>query len=473
MISRVFYLLIAGGLGGLLGWLVSEPFAPGAIIPLGVDTSSKEWQELFQRTIFHQNIFGLASGLFIGALIGGASGWAQGSMKQIKRGLGLGAVMGAVAGGLGVWIASVVYAAMMAPYRAADSIHAGSPIQLVARAVGWGIFGMLLGGGQAIATGSSQRIRQGAIGGLIGGAIGGVAFEISAFLLAPVSKTIEPGRSDVGRFSRAIGLVCIGAGIGLFIGLVEMLMRSAWVRVLAGRNEGKEYLVDASRTIIGRSEMADIALYGDAQVAPQHAVIDRVNREYVLIDGGSPAQTFVNRQPVQQTALHDGDVIHIGQFELQFRLKSGQGVRAPVDTQRAPMPMSATPANVCPYCGEIRDSGGNCACSALRTGVPIATTAVATAGFALVAVDGPLVGQRFEVGQSGLAVGREALGGVALPFDPRASRKHAHIQLEADGCVIYDDGSTNGTYVNSRPVTRQPLTRGDVVTVGTTNFRVE
>ncbi len=474
MIDRLFYLLIAGGLGGLLGWLCSEPFMPGEILPVGVNINSAEWHELYRRIVFQQNLLGLFTGLFVGGLIGGASGWSQGSRAQIKRGLLWGSVAGAIAGTIGVQIAATVYSWIQSVQPRARENFIGEPVQLIARALGWGAFGMLLGAGQAVATRSWQRVRQGAIGGLIGGVIGGIAFEVVAPLTQGISQAAESGRAEVGRFSRAVGLVCIGSGIGLFVGLTEFLLRSAWIRVLIGRNEGKEFLVDAPRTLIGRSESVDIPLFGDPSVVPQHAAIDRAGREYVLTAAGPQAPVFVNGQPVGQMALRDGDVMQIGQFQLQFRLKSGQGVRAPVDMRRsAPVPMPSVPANVCPYCGQVKGPSGECACTPVAgQTAPIGSVATAAKVQAVVVMDGPMAGQRFPLAGA-IIIGREALGGIQIGYDQLSSRKHAHIEPAGSDWIVCDDGSTNGTFVNGVRISRQPVVPGDVITIGATNFRVE
>jgi pSer/pThr/pTyr-binding forkhead associated (FHA) protein len=473
VISRLLYLLIAGGLGGLLGWLVSEPFSPAEILPHGVDPTAPEWADLYRRSLFHQNLLGGATGMFVGALVAGASGWAVGSLHHLRRGLLWGAVAGLLAGGVSVHFAAGVYDTMMRPYAASRAYMVAPLVALTARAIGWGVFGCLLGAGQAIATRSWPRVRQAAIGGLLGGAIGGVLFEITAPIFQPISQQLEPGRMEVGRFSRAVGLVCVGAGIGMFIGLVEFLMRSAWIRVLQGRNEGKEYLVDARRTVIGRSETADIPLFGDPAVAPQHVAIDRVGRDYVLVDSG--AGTLVNGMPVQSVTLRDGDALQIGRFVLQFRLKAGQGVRAPVDVKKPTQAaVSMTPPNVCQFCGQTKDAAGNCACTPVPRVQPATpVTAAGVQANTLVAWDGPLAGSRFVVGPAPVGIGRDPSNAIALTGDAQVSRRHARAQIEGGNLVIYDEGSTNGTFVNGVRITQQVLSPGDVVTVGQTSFRVE
>jgi pSer/pThr/pTyr-binding forkhead associated (FHA) protein len=114
----------------------------------------------------------------------------------------------------------------------------------------------------------------------------------------------------------------MGAGIGLFIGLLELVSRQAWVRVIYGRNEGKDYPIDRSGAIIGRDELADVPLRGDPQVAPRHAEILISGGQYLLIPH---APMLVNGTPVSgQVALEDGDRLQVGSFQLMFQLREGR-----------------------------------------------------------------------------------------------------------------------------------------------------
>ena len=70
---------------------------------------------------------------------------------------------------------------------------------------------------------------------------------------------------------RLIGFSVTGAAIGLFIGFIEEVTKKAWLKRLVGHNEGKEYTIFKQRTLLGRSEMADVAVFGDPDVAERHA----------------------------------------------------------------------------------------------------------------------------------------------------------------------------------------------------------
>jgi hypothetical protein len=71
----------------------------------------------------------------------------------------------------------------------------------------------------------------------------------------------------------------------------------------------------------------------------------------------------------------------------------------------------------------------------------------------------------------GMTLGRARDNDAALA-DGRVSRRHARIVADGGSLVIEDAGSSNGTFVDGRPVTREALVPGAVVTLGDTNLRV-
>lgn len=67
-----------------------------------------------------------------------------------------------------------------------------------------------------------------------------------------------------------------------------------------------------------------------------------------------------------------------------------------------------------------------------------------------------------------MTLGRDALNEIVLP-DPEVSRRHAQVIVADDGShlLIEDLGSTNGTFVNGRRVTKPtPVEDGDTVELG-------
>ena len=76
-------------------------------------------------------------------------------------------------------------------------------------------------------------------------------------------------------------------------------------------------------------------------------------------------------------------------------------------------------------------------------------------------------GQAYGIGPEGLSLGREVGNGIVISSD-QASRRHARILVVAGGHVLQDMDSTNGTFVNSKPIKEQQLRHGDVVRIAST-----
>jgi len=83
-------------------------------------------------------------------------------------------------------------------------------------------------------------------------------------------------------------------------------------------------------------------------------------------------------------------------------------------------------------------------------------------------------GEEVPVDSLPVAIGRGGQNEVPLDGDEFASAQHARFESKRDGLWVEDVGSTNGTFVNgARVTTPRRLTKGDVVRVGQTDFRVE
>ncbi|RBY80844.1 DUF2662 domain-containing protein [Geodermatophilus sp. TF02-6] len=78
-------------------------------------------------------------------------------------------------------------------------------------------------------------------------------------------------------------------------------------------------------------------------------------------------------------------------------------------------------------------------------------------------VDGP--GTRHELTTGRNVIGRGTDADIRLP-DTGVSRKHVDVVLDDGTAVAEDLGSTNGTLVNGRRITRQALSDGDVIRIG-------
>lgn len=84
----------------------------------------------------------------------------------------------------------------------------------------------------------------------------------------------------------------------------------------------------------------------------------------------------------------------------------------------------------------------------------------------LVVKRGPNVGSRFALDADVVEAGRHPDSQIFLD-DITVSRRHVEIRREAEGFVVYDVGSLNGTYLNRQRVDRAPLRDGDELQIGT------
>jgi len=91
----------------------------------------------------------------------------------------------------------------------------------------------------------------------------------------------------------------------------------------------------------------------------------------------------------------------------------------------------------------------------------------------VVGLHGDLSGKRFPIGDAPVTFGRGEDNDIVIP-DPAVSRLHAELRQEADGFVVSDRGSANGTKVNGAPVAgAHRLRPGDEIMVATHLFRFE
>jgi len=473
--TKVILSFLAGTCSAMLAWVVIDF---NGYYTLSGAAAAKSFIELFSEQAFVGAVFGIFVGLGIG-FINGLSG---GSGRLIRRDTMWGAAVGLGGGLLGLFFGQLFFGSLYRDPREAVSISALGPFifiwNVLVRALGWSLIGLFLGMAQGLPSGSKKAARHGAVGGFIGGLLGGTLFEIVPYIL-------PPGTRNPGVVSRGISMTITGASIGFFIGLVENLLKQAWIRVVQGRNEGREYIISKGRTTIGRDELSDVGLFGDRSISPLHAVIEAQSGRHVLRDAGSSLGTAVNGQRVPEHTLRDGDIIEISSMRLEFHEKAtASKIQKPVDAAPRPPVQIPSMEGICPFCGTKKDpSTGACACTvggqpatapAPVPGVPPAVPAAPVAGPRLVGLSGPYAGQSFSLSASGAtSIGREPGRDIQLPMDTTISRKHARVENEGGTFVVYDEGSSNGTVVNGTRVTSQTLAPGDVVQFGSSAFRFE
>lgn len=451
------------GIAAILGWILTEPFLPK-------DFMSESWarQEGIMVTVV------IAS---IGLIAGAHQGYLRGGSRNLWMGLALGGVLGSVGGHLGYIIGGTLSSALFGPAWTVGSFP------IMPRTLTF----LCLGGFLGLGIGSTQlnwrTMLSGLIGGLIGGGIAGLVFDPLGATLGAF-QAVGDGRTETGTVSRAVMWALIGFNVGLFTALIENATRQAWVRLVVGKNEGREWPIDAPQTTIGRDERAHVPLFGDQNVAALHAVINRQDQHYVLVDPGTPIGVGINGARLTQPAfLNHGDTIMIAGHQLQFLMKSGAARRSQEGRVHGQPIMPQMPSGAGAPQAPIQQPQHTPAPQHIPTPqtAPMAQTQAfspsqvpnpaSAPGLTIVALTGPLTGQRYTISQPS-EVGREGQG-IPIAFDTQASRRHAVLQPTLQGLSVKDLQSTNGTYINGARVQEGIARPGDTIQIGSTQFKVE
>jgi pSer/pThr/pTyr-binding forkhead associated (FHA) protein len=468
--------MFVGALAGLLFWMIFEPQMPA------------DYYSSRAPIVMGEMVIWL--GVAIGVAIGGFSGWQQGSRLHLIRGLFLGGLFGMIGIQIGIGLGSGLLHVLGAE-STLNNPTVPILIRMPFRFLYVAPMGLFLGAAIGATTLNWRRVIQGAIGGTIGAGIGGLLFDPISAAFAPLTMSLkhvaQGGTPEVGIFGRVALCLLLGAGIGLFIGIIENVAKVAWLRLAVGRNEGKEWVVDMAQTVIGRSETAQVPLFGDTAIAPKQASILRRGAEYLLVDENSPSGTYLNGQRITQSPLFHGAIIGVGSYKLEFLMKVGtapqraaealrgqqhyalQGAGAQVGAPYAAPAASVSYQQPTPTQAPVFPAPNVPSAPSVPTQMvsPQPMSGIDT----LVAIAGPLTGQRFPI-TGNLEVGREGMG-IPLTFDTSASRKHANFSPSPAGIILTDLGSTNGTFVNDQRVQAASLVKGDLVRIGITTFRVE
>lgn len=219
----------------------------------------------------------------------------------------------------------------------------------------------------------------------------------------------------------------------------------AWAQLVPLRGPAAGRLLPLYRAVelLGREADNDIILDDDA-VSRHHAELRWNGGHPCLVDRASMNGTLHNAQVVHgQVPLASGDILQLGAHKYRFER------------------LEASPLE------ETRKVSG------IRTGSKNASWPSAQPpALALVAVNGPRMGARWELGAL-MSLGRDAECEIALP-DASVSRRHAQIVRQASGYFVSDLESSNGTQLNGQPVEEPTRVQaGDIIRVGEVELRCE
>lgn len=303
----VYYCAICGAWFGLIGWALGRIVAPGSYEDTGA----------FVRTILR----GLSLGTMVALGLGVVDAYWSSSrhiLQVVGRGLFV-AIVGCLGGLLGAAVGQGLYQIVG---------HFSLTVAEFLVPFGWLVTGLLIGAsigaydvltrsvkGES-AAGAMKKVFNGILGGGLGGLLGGLLY---IALGVGLSSLFGRPSEDI-LSSSAWGFVALGACIGLFIGLAQIILKEAWLKVEAGFRPGRELILTKEQTVIGRAEGCDLGLFGDPAVARKHARIVLKGHHYQLELLEETAETYVNDQRVGQTTpLRSGDLIRVGKCLLRFR----------------------------------------------------------------------------------------------------------------------------------------------------------
>lgn len=203
---------------------------------------------------------------------------------------------------------------------------------------------------------------------------------------------------------------------------------------------GEHASVDLSdgRWIVGSAADAQIAIALPG-VAPRHAQLQVANGAVSVQGLSAAAALAVNGRPVSaETALKPGDLITIG----------------PVGCRLAAVERAAA-AVAAPAKASVDETGS----TRLRIALP---------RFVLRGVSGPTFGKAFPI-HGTMTIGRQADCDITVATE-EISRHHARVQATADGLLVEDLGSANGTYINGKRVQGGLLRTGEELRLDTVRF---
>jgi pSer/pThr/pTyr-binding forkhead associated (FHA) protein len=419
------FMALAGLLGGALGWVPVEMVSHGHTI-----TQVEDFWTQLAGVLSMALFWGLVGGFIVGA-----RGKSLRLTPAVTRRFLIGLVVCFLIGMPAVYYSNVVFT-MILTAGGWGANQPGSELYLrAARVIGWVLMGFICGAGVGLASGSLndlmgslRNIIKGAVGGWVGGFVGGVAFDVI-------------GANASGLYARLFGLCALGLAVGLLIGLVQELTKSAWLNVEAGRLRGRSFNIDRAVATLGRAEENVVGLFGDPGVQPRHALIERRGNGYVLKSLAVQQGVFLNGNRIETAELNEGDRIRISDYELSFHLKrAGAGSRRAVIRQDAAPVSAHSPA--------------------AQHGGPIATACLVDAS-----------GRRHELhAQAPTTLGRATDNDIVIS-DASVSRRHASIVPQNGSFVLRDLASQNGSFVRGQRIDgARQLASGDDVRLGDAPF---
>jgi len=197
-----------------------------------------------------------------------------------------------------------------------------------------------------------------------------------------------------------------------------------------------EHVLQLGEVVVVGRHADNAIVIDDLMLSRQHAQFAWDGEAYTVQDLDSANGTFVNGQRISGPhRLVDGDEVRLDQFRFTFQM-------LPQAVEEATM--------VAPSVQAARGQKPR-----------------------LLVRAGPDAGQEIELTSDSVTLGRagrNATWEIRLS-DRTVSRPHARVQRDAEGYIVVDLGSANGTLVNDQVISESCLLAdGDVITIGETRL---
>ncbi len=293
----IYYCGLCGAWAALAGWVLGR----------GIDADNP---------ITEAGYKGMCLGLFVSLALAVLDSWTDLTRWRVFS-VGLRVAVAVVVGSLGGLLGGMIGQTLF-----------GWKHWLAFLIFGWMFTGLLIGTSIGVFDVLARYVRRQALGGtlrkvlngVLGGAAGGLLGGLLSVLLRRGWGELFHDKPLEDLWSpSATGFLVLGMCIGLLIGLAQVILKEAWVKVESGRRAGREMILTKPETRIGRAETCDIGLFGEAGIERVHAQIVLTDNRYVLADLGTPGGTFLNGQRIAgPTPLRSGDAIQVGSCTLRF-----------------------------------------------------------------------------------------------------------------------------------------------------------
>jgi Ca-activated chloride channel family protein len=204
-------------------------------------------------------------------------------IKTVLTGL----VAGAVSGGFAQFIFN--YTQLISPL-----------VKQVTNALCWGVMGTGLGLGASFYV-PNYPPKRAALAGAIGGTLGGI---------------IYVALMNVSFLGGIIGIVVLGAAIGLAISFIEEALREAWLTIVWGPKETTSISLGQKPVVFGSSREADVYLsprQGQAEIPPVRALVGIEGGRVILDD----------RVTRTRRELRNGETADLGRVNIVANIKTG------------------------------------------------------------------------------------------------------------------------------------------------------